>query len=311
MKIEQWKLKQRQSLSLEVKIELTKMKILSFYNNYGGNIYVAYSGGKDSEVLLHLAKQVNKSIKAIFVDTGTEIDTKNHAIKKADIVLKPKKSMLEVWEKYGVPFPSKQQANFIEKAKNTKSDYLRSRLLTGIMKDGSKTMFKISEKWKPIIDSDIKVSDKCCYYLKKEPFKRYNKQTGEKPMIGTMATDGRERKKMYLQSGCINFEREVATPLGFWTDQDILEYLKKFNVDYCKSAYGDIIEIEGKLKTTKATRTGCIGCGFGVHLEKEPNRFQRMDEKQRDVILNKWCNGSLGKLCKMYDIKTKLDTVLK
>jgi 3'-phosphoadenosine 5'-phosphosulfate sulfotransferase (PAPS reductase)/FAD synthetase len=61
-KLELWQLKQRQSLPLNVKIELTKRKILNFYNHYGGKVYVAYSGGKDSEVLLHLAKQINSNI---------------------------------------------------------------------------------------------------------------------------------------------------------------------------------------------------------------------------------------------------------
>jgi len=225
-KIENWQLQQRQGLPLDVKIKLTLRRIEEFYKAFDGKIYVSYSGGKDSEVLLHLAKQFNPNIKAVFVDTGTELHTRKHAISKADVVLKPKIPMLKIWSKYGIPFPSKQQANFIYKVKHTNSDYLRSRLLTGIMKDGSKTMFKVSEKWKPLIESDIEVSDRCCHFLKREPINRYNKQTGEKGMIGTMATDGMERKKKYLQQGCINFEKGEATPLGFWTEQDILQYIK-------------------------------------------------------------------------------------
>lgn len=37
-------------------------------------------------------------------------------------------------------------------------------------------------------------------------------------------------------------------------------------------------EPEDKLKTTGCDRTGCIFCMFGCHLEKEPNRFQRLKE---------------------------------
>ena len=303
-KIESWQLTQRQRLPLQVKIQLTKRRIQEFYNTFDGKIYVAYSGGKDSEVLLHLAKQVNNKIKAVFVDTGTEIHTRKHAMKKADIVLRPKIPMLKIWSKYGLPFPSKQQANFIYKVKHTKSNYLRDRLMTGIMKDGSKTMFKVAEKWKPLINSDIEVSDRCCYYLKKEPFKRYNKESGEKPMIATMASDGMERKKQYLQSGCINFEKEVATPLGFWTEQDILQYIKEFGLDYC-DAYGDIIEENGVLKTTKAKRTGCVECLFGIHLEKQPNRLQRLeieDKRLWDIILNKWLDGKVKITLDMFNI---------
>lgn len=302
--IKRWQLIQRQGLPLKVKIQLTKKRIEEFYTAFDGKVYVAYSGGKDSEVLLHIAKQLHKDIKAVFVDTGTEIHTREHAIKKADIILKPKKSMIEVWNKYGIPFPSKQQADFIYKAKHTKSEYLRNRLLTGNMSDGKKTMFKVAEKWKPLIESNIEVSDKCCYYLKKEPFKRYNSQSGEKPMIATMATDGMERQKQYLQNGCINFDKEIATPLGFWTEQDILQYIKIFNIDYC-IAYGDIVEDNGILRTTKAKRTGCMGCLFGIHLESEPNRLQRLrveDPRLWDIILNKWCEGKVKDTLDLFKI---------
>ena len=178
--------------------------------------------------------------------------------------------------------------------------------MTGIMKDGSKTMFKLAEKWKPIVNTDIEVSDKCCQILKKDPIKKYEKETGFAGIMGTMASDGFERKKMYLQNGCFNVDKRNATPLGFWTEQDILQYINKYNLDLCP-AYGEIIEVEGKLQTTKAKRTGCVGCGFGVQLEKSPNRYERLEienPKMNHVILNVWCNGNLGKLCKMYNIPT-------
>lgn len=303
-KIEMWQLTQRQGLPFNIKIKLTKRRIEEFYKFLKGKVYISYSGGKDSEVMLHLVKSCYPNVKIIFVDTGTERDTREHAIKKSDIILKPKIPMLQVWEKYGIPFPSKQQADFIYKAKHTKSTYLRNRLMNGVMKGGTKTMFKISKKWKCIIDSNIEVSDRCCYYLKKEPFIRYKKQTGESPFIGIMATDSMERKKGYLQNGCINFSKEVCHPLGFWTEQDILMYIKIFDLDYCE-AYGEIIKVNGKLQTTKAKRTGCDGCGFGVHLEKEPNRFQRLETdnpKLHNIILHKWVGGAMGKVLDLCNI---------
>jgi 3'-phosphoadenosine 5'-phosphosulfate sulfotransferase (PAPS reductase)/FAD synthetase len=248
----------------------------SFYLQNDGKIYVAYSGGKDSEVLRDLVLSIYPNIKCVFVDTGMEIETREHAIKKSSDIIKPKKHSYEIWKKYGLPFPSKQQANFLYKIQTTKSDYLRSRLMTGIMKDGSKTMFKLSEKWKPLINSGFKFSDKCCYYLKKEPFKRFNKMSGLAPVIATMAEEGFERKKMYLQNGCINLKTNQCTPLGFWTEQDILEYLVTRDIDYCKSAYGEIVKKDGKYETTKARRTGCFNCLYGIHLENKPNRLERM-----------------------------------
>ena len=82
-------------------------------------------------------------------------------------------------------------------------------------------------------------------------------------------------------------------PMGFWTRQDVLGYIKEFNLPYC-SVYGDIIyNPETKtLETTGEQRTGCMFCMFGVHLEKHPNRFERMKishPKHYAVCMNLGC----------------------
>lgn len=133
--------------------------------------------------------------------------------------------------------------------------------------------------------------------MKKQPAKKYEKQTRRKAFIGTLAQESREREKWWIKHGCNGFakRRPTSQPLSFWTEQDILQYLKKYDVPYC-SVYGEIVstsegeQIEGQqttfdifgeyegtlLKTTGCNRTGCIFCMFGCHLEKEPNRFQRL-----------------------------------
>lgn len=109
------------------------------------------------------------------------------------------------------------------------------------------------------------------------------------------------RENAWLKHGCNAFhaKKPKSTPMSFWTKQDILHYIKKFNVPYCP-VYGDIIiketdeevmngqinmidyledyEPQDILTTTGCDRTGCIFCMFGCHLEKEPNRFQRLKE---------------------------------
>ena len=52
--MDNWQLQQRQLLPLEVKIELTKQKIIEWYEYWEGCVYVAFSGGKDSTVLLDI-----------------------------------------------------------------------------------------------------------------------------------------------------------------------------------------------------------------------------------------------------------------
>ena len=118
--------------------------------------------------------------------------------------------------------------------------------------------------------------------MKKKPFKKYEKETGKVPFIGTLAAESQQREAVYLKTGCNSFNsnKPKSTPLGFWTEQDILQYIFENNLTIC-SVYGDIVEESDMLgnKSYRATgeqRTGCMFCMFGCHLEKEPNRFQRM-----------------------------------
>lgn len=148
-----------------------------------------------------------------------------------------------------------------------------------------------------MIDAPFMVSAKCCAVMKHKPINQYEKLTGRKAIIGTMATESVNREQAWIVNGCNAFEAKTPTsqPLSFWTEQDILHYIKKFNVPYCP-VYGEIKiddnpEFEGQmnwidylgcydpqdaLTTTGCNRTGCMFCMFGCHLEKEPNRFQRM-----------------------------------
>jgi len=93
--------------------------------------------------------------------------------------------------------------------------------------------------------------------------------------LGRRLPESRLRVNSWIRQGCNAFDakRPTSQPLSFWTEQDILQYLKQFNIHYA-SIYGDIVENEhGELMTTGASRTGCMFCMFGVHLEPRPNRF--------------------------------------
>jgi len=135
--------------------------------------------------------------------------------------------------------------------------------------------------------------------MKKQPGHRYQKETGRHPIIATLAEESIMRRNEWLRSGCNAFEGKEAKskPLSFWTEQDILQYLKEYNVPYC-SLYGDIVaDKKGKLSTTGIHRTGCIFCGFGCHMEKEPNRFQQLKESHPKIweyCMKPWDEGGLG-----------------
>ena len=140
------------------------------------------------------------------------------------------------------------------------------------------------------MDAPFLISEQCCDELKKKPMKEFQKRTGKVPFVATMATEGQLRQQRYLQTGCNAYYLGKSQPLGFWTDQDVLKYIKENNLEIC-SVYGDIIENENsKLELTGERRTGCIFCTFGCHLEKSPNRFQRLKvthPKQYDYCMNK------------------------
>lgn len=150
----------------------------------------------------------------------------------------------------------------------------------------------LAEKWRDLFESNIPVSNKCCQIMKKGPSKNYEKESGRYPFLGEMAEDSKEREMHYLELGCNGFEakKPKSKPMGFWKEQDVLEYIKTNNLPMC-SVYGDIVEKEdGKLYTTGVNRTGCMWCGFGIHLQDTPNKFQQMAKthpKQYDYCINK------------------------
>ena len=116
--------------------------------------------------------------------------------------------------------------------------------------------------------------------MKKAPAHSYYTKTGKVPIIGTMAEESNLRKTQYLIHGCNGFSNKIPTsmPIAFWTEQDVLQYIYEKNLPYA-SVYGDLIKDEnGKFHFTGCQRTGCMFCGYGCHLEAEPNRFQRLKE---------------------------------
>ena len=315
-------LKQMQAVPLEQKIAMTKRRIREWYDYWDGMVYVSFSGGKDSTVLKHIVDSMYDDVPAVFVNTGLEypeIQKFVRSIKagKCDCfnndieIIRPEMRFDEVLKNYGYPVISKRVAQTVETVRNGKCEGARWEMLNGLYKnkEGKPSKFNI-DKWKFLSDAPFNTSSKCCNEMKKKPLKRYQKQTGRKAIIGTMASEGQSRFMAWLKVGCNAFEVKEPTsqPLSFWTEQDVLHYIKKFNVPYA-SVYGDIVpasedeQIEGQLtafdilgdydgtmlKTTGASRTGCIFCMFGCHLEKEPNRFQRLKEthpKQYEYCIN-------------------------
>lgn len=278
-------MKQRQALPLEAKVVFTESRIRQWYEHWRGDVYLSFSGGKDSTVLLDIVKRMYPDVPAVFCDTGLEYpEVRELALSKADVVLKPKLTFKQVIEKYGYPIPSKEQALFIRQARHSCEKMRNLRLGDG--------RFSVSAKWRFLLNAPFEISEKCCQVMKKDPFYRYAKETGRCSMSAMMASESTIRERSYLRFGCNSFDTKNprSMPMAVWTEQDVLRYIVDNGIEYA-ACYGEIAENgKGELYCTREDRTGCMFCMFGIQFDGTPNRFQRMERdypKQYDYCINK------------------------
>ena len=274
-------LKTMQAWSLERKIQVTQTRLIEWYQKFQGKVYVSFSGGKDSTVLLHIARQLYPDIEAVFVDTGLEYPEIREFVKTFDNVtwLRPEMNFREVIKTYGYPMINKEVSRYISVARRCPNGKTAMKFTANNPHDAKYGGRYSVVRWNKLTDSEIPISHKCCDVMKKNPVKKYEKASGNKAILATMATESKLRKNAWMANGCNAFdaERPISQPMSFWTEQDVLECLRRYKVPYA-SVYGDIVSKNNKLETTGRERTGCVFCGFGAHLEKEPTRFQMLKE---------------------------------
>ncbi|WP_461614352.1 phosphoadenosine phosphosulfate reductase domain-containing protein [Clostridium sp. Marseille-QA1073] len=280
LKLKDWAFSQRKNLPYELKLQLTRKRIVDWYEHWQGAVYISFSGGLDSTVLLYLVRQeLGDNIPAVFADTGLEYPELVEFVKGTPNVevIKPKMNFRKVLKEYGYPIVSKETAAKIRKLRHGNlSNKYRNYLLNG---DERGKMGKLAEKWKFLIDAPFDTSEKCCDVMKKAPFREYHKRTGRVPYIGVTQDESFMRERQYSKTGCNVYDagKPKSQPLGFWKKQDILRFAYEKNIEIA-SVYGDIVYENGVYRTTKEQRTGCVYCAFGCHLEEEPNRFQRLEK---------------------------------
>jgi len=298
-----------QSWSLNRKIQVTQTRIMEFYNYFNGQVYISFSGGKDSSVLLDIARKMYPGIQAVFMDTGLEYPELKSFIKTFDNVTieKPKMGFKDVIRTYGYPIISKEIAETIQGAR--KGQQYRIDSLNGVrMKNGKISPFGNYPKYKYLLDAPFNISHYCCNEMKKKPFHIFENKYNLHPIIGTRVDESLLRRNAWLKTGCNAFDsdRPISKPISFWTEQNILEYINKFKTPIC-SLYGEVIPVKDtyhlyfggtpdpdQYKTTGIKSSGCIFCCFGISGEcKYPddlNRFEKL-KLSHQQLYNYCING--------------------
>lgn len=213
-------------------------------------------------------------------------------------------SKAAILQEFGFPVLSKEIAAKIEllQAQSPKSATVRHAIITGETGEyggwQKNSRMKLSQKWLEKfggyendaegVDYQIapfKVSSKCCYYLKERPADLWAKEHNSVPFLGLMASEGGRREKSLKMNGCNYWGSSTirSAPFAIFDRQDVLRLNRELGAPV-PEIYGEIAEAEdGTLYTTKAQRTGCDMCGFGVHLEKRPHRFDLLRERNEKL----------------------------
>lgn len=296
-KREIWELKQMQSLPLAAKVQMTRRRIREWVEAFGENgVYVSFSGGKDSTVLLDIVRKDYPNIEAVFVNTGLEYPSVRLFAERGEnvTVLRPEKNFREVICSYGYPLIGKQQAKKISEARRGNGGALKNfnGNLKGSLYDYSKYRF--------LLNAPFAVSEKCCDVMKKKPVHIYERKSGKKAVIATLAEESRMRSQKWLTHGCNAFQskKQISKPMSFWTENDVLQYIHE-NFLSIAEAYGEVAVkndgVDGQInihdyigdyrncqyETTGCKRTGCIFCMFGITQDKD--RFIRLAGQEPDL----------------------------
>lgn len=265
---------------LEDKIHYTLAVIRQFYIARRGQVYVSYSGGKDSTVLLDLVRSVYPDVPAVFIDTGLEFPEVRAQVAKAENVevIRPSMSFRRVIETTGYPVVSKEVSCAVAAARRG-ADWGLNRM------DPSNTSRFGHGNYASLVDAPFPVSNRCCEVMKKAPAHRYEAETGRAPYIGTRADESSLRRNQFETFGEIREgkKRQTCNPLSIWTEDDVWTYIRDRGL-----SYPDVYD-------RGWSQTGCIFCCFGIMQDR--NRFLRLKAthpRQWEYCMRDWSEGGLG-----------------
>lgn len=290
----------KQQWPYEDKVALAIDLARDFYKRVNGNVFCSV-GGLDSLTLIKfLRKYVSKDIPGVSVSNLEDLSIQRiHRLLDNMVILKPYKTKVQVIKDYGYPVISKDKAGKIQLLQNPteKNKTVRHAIMTGETgKQGGYrkgTRMQLPKKWLELFGgpenekygtnyktAPFKVSPNCCYYMKEKPADDWAKKNKLNPYMGLMASEGGQRQKALMKHGCNYYGKTVtrSCPFATFKRNDILQLAIDLEIPV-PEIYGEIaMQPDGTLETTRAKRTGCSMCGFGIHIEKRPHRFDRLRE---------------------------------
>ena len=290
-----------QNLPYKVKVKRAELRAIEFMEQMeerGCNAHVSV-GGLDSITLLMFLRHIGIDIPAISV-SGVEDKSIQRVHKDLGIEpVKSYKSKVEVLNEVGFPVISKKIAGRIDLLQHPSPDNetVRHAIMTGECGEqghyAKNSRMKLPLRWLKLFGgvenekyntdyqvAPFQVSNKCCYYLKEKPCDDWAKGHNSWPFLGIMASEGGQREEALIDHGCNYYGKTVirSAPFAPFLRRDVLQLALDLNVPV-PEIYGEIRKgTDGQLYTTKAQRTGCSMCGFGIHLEPRPHRFDRLRE---------------------------------
>ena len=296
-----------QRLPYEVKVKKAERRIHEFYheivNVRGQHVHISV-GGLDSLTLLYFIRSLGYKAYDIPAIGATVLEHKTiRRIHKQEGVIPvyPEIPKHKILQDFGFPVISKAKAKKISLLQNPDSEkttFIHA-IMTGDMgKQGQykhSDKIKLPDKWlvkfagnyqshRPDLCcqcANFMVSSECCKYMKEIPCDKWAKEHDSFPFLGLMASEGGQREFALMKNGCNYYGKDVtrSAPFATFMRQDLLQLALDLEVPV-PEAYGEIMRNQdGTLYTTKAQRTGCDICGFGIHLEKRPHRFDRLREE--------------------------------
>lgn len=235
------------------------------------NFYVSFSGGKDSTILHHLIDMAipNNRIPRVFINTGIEyLDMLKYVkeLAKQDkriIVYNSNVNITKMLKKYGYPFKSKEHSLYVSVYQHSGYGKTVKKYVEGIKPNGEPSFIKCPKilQYQFTNKNKLKISDKCCYKLKKEVIHRYEKESEKNiSIIGLKSAEGGTRRQ---HKGCVIFDKENRLkkfkPINPCTDEWCDWFIEKYNIKLCKLYYPPF----------NFKRTGCAGCPFALELQEQ------------------------------------------